>query len=172
MQLWYPRHRHKYISTRRWFWLEHFLDSILSHRPVEFPQREMWPRNLNWSSRKGMSVGRNKPLTARLIDWQPKWQPKWLTNKAGYTAIQSWTVGQEQWCENPSQFKSDGRTDTLWCRVACALSWTCNLYSPPCSHDLILSRGKPNLSCTHKYVSASRIDLGGMKERKMDAKET
>ena len=46
-------------------------------------------------------------------------------NKAGYTAIQSRTVGQEQWCENRSQFKNvtDGQTDrptdTARCRVAC-----------------------------------------------------
>ena len=34
-------------------------------------------------------------------------------NKAGYTAIQLRTVGQEQLCVNQSQFRniSDGRTD-------------------------------------------------------------
>ena len=37
----------------------------------------------------------------------------WSGNKAGYTAIQSRTDGQEQLCENRSQFKNvtDGRTD-------------------------------------------------------------
>ena len=50
-------------------------------------------------------------------------------NKAGYTAIQSRTVGQEQQCENRSEFKNvtDRRTDlptnlptdTARCRVAC-----------------------------------------------------
>ena len=48
-----------------------------------------------------------------------------LNNKAGYTAIQSRTVGQEQLCENRSEFKNvtDGPTyrptDTARCRVAC-----------------------------------------------------
>ena len=50
---------------------------------------------------------------------------KFNRNKAGYTAIQSRTVGQEQRCENRSQFRNvtvgrtDGRTDKARCRVAC-----------------------------------------------------
>ena len=41
-------------------------------------------------------------------------------NKAGYTAIQSRIVGQEQYCENRSEFRNvtDGPTDTVRCRVA------------------------------------------------------
>ena len=31
---------------------------------------------------------------------------RWDANKAGYTAIQSRTVGQEQCCENRSEFKN------------------------------------------------------------------
>ena len=46
-------------------------------------------------------------------------------NKAGYTAIQSRTVGQEPLCENRLQLKNvtdgptDGPTDTARCKVAC-----------------------------------------------------
>ena len=41
-------------------------------------------------------------------------------NKAGYTAIQSRTVGQEQHCEKSSEFRNltDGPTDTVRSRVA------------------------------------------------------
>ena len=52
-----------------------------------------------------------------------------LKNKAGYTAIQSRTVGQELLCENRSEFNNvmdgptdlptDLPTDTARCRVAC-----------------------------------------------------
>ena len=44
-----------------------------------------------------------------------------VKNKTGYTAIQSRTVGQEQHCENRLEFRNvtDGRTDTVRCRVAC-----------------------------------------------------
>ena len=46
-------------------------------------------------------------------------------NKAGYTAIQSQTVWQEQWGEKGLEFRNvtdgrtDGPTDTARCRVAC-----------------------------------------------------
>ena len=50
-------------------------------------------------------------------------------NKAGYTAIQSKMVGQEQYRKNRSEFRNvtdgptdrqtDGPTDTARCRVAC-----------------------------------------------------
>ena len=60
------------------------------------------------------------------------------SNKTGYTAIQSRTVGQEQYCANQSEFRNvtdgqtDGRTDTARFRVMCPrLKITVNHKLPP-----------------------------------------
>ena len=57
---------------------------------------------------------------------KPNWRETWSNmNKAGYTAIQSRTVGREQYCINRSQFinisdgGTDGPPDTARWRVAC-----------------------------------------------------